>query len=322
MIPGAPDRRDTCLLLLFRMPADARHPTAAAASHGLKTRPRYEAVMALVYPAAAAVVERLSATRAEPWHVVVTHSVIGAVAALLIAGESRAALLVAALLLQVKTVLDNADGGLARATGRVTELGRYLDTGLDLVVNALLFVALAQHGPWPLALLAFVILTVVLSYDFNAEKLHREAHAEDVNEAAGGDGDSSPVSGTAAATGAAVSPVVRPSPALLLFRGLYAVLLAPQDRAIRRLDAELFRLATGVEYASAPTAARRAWSNAASTGALVNLGLSTQYVVLGVCAALGAPFAYVYIVVAQGIYLVAVQATRVALARRRRTAPA
>ena len=46
------------------------------------------------------------------------------------------------VLLQLKTVLDNADGQLARASGRVTLTGRYLDTEADLVVNAALFAAL------------------------------------------------------------------------------------------------------------------------------------------------------------------------------------
>jgi len=255
--------------------------------------------MRVVHPLSAALVYRLARTRIEPWHVVVAHSVVGAGAAALLAGDSRWGLLIAAVLLQVKTVLDNADGGLARATGRVTELGRYLDTGLDLVVNVLLFVALAQHGPLLLALLALVVLTVVLSYDFNAEALYRAAHADARNTADGQNGLSGP-----------------PSPALTLFRGIYLLVLAPQDRAIRRLDAALFRRATGLEYAGAPAPARRGWSNVTSTGALVNLGLSTQYLALGVCAALGAPFAYVYVVMAQGVYLVALQMTRVAAARR------
>ena len=55
---------------------------------------------------------------------------------------ARGELVVAALLLQVKTLLDNADGLLARASGRVTLAGRYLDTEADLVVNAALFAAL------------------------------------------------------------------------------------------------------------------------------------------------------------------------------------
>jgi phosphatidylglycerophosphate synthase len=265
----------------------------------LKARPRYEAIMRVVHPLSAALVARLARTAVEPWHVVVAHSVIGAGAAVLLAGDARWGLASAAVLLQVKTVLDNVDGGLARATGRVTELGRYLDTGLDLVVNVLLFVALAQHGALLLALVALVVLTVVLSYDFNAEALYRAAHAAD---------GAPRVSPTGLST--------KSSLALRLFRGLYLGVLAPQDRAIRRLDAALFQRATGLDYATAPTDARRAWSNVASTGALVNLGLSTQYLALGVCAALGAPFAYVYVVLAQGVYLVAVQAVRVAAARR------
>ena len=48
----------------------------------------------------------------------------------------------AALLLQLKTVLDNADGQLARASGRTSVLGRYLDSESDLLVDAALFAAL------------------------------------------------------------------------------------------------------------------------------------------------------------------------------------
>ena len=272
---------------------------AATPPRGLKTRPRYELVMRVVHPLSAALVGRLAMTRVEPWQVVVTHSVIGAVAALLLAGDARWSLLSAAVLLQIKTVLDNADGGLARATGRVTELGRYLDTGLDLLVNVLLFLALAQHGPWPLAVLALVVLTVVLSYDFNAETLYRNAH------------DAVP-----ARDPAPTDQSVHPSVALRVFRALYQLVLAPQDRYIRRLDAALFQRATGLDYATAASGPRQAWSNVTSTGALVNLGLSTQYLVLGLCAALGAPFVYVHIVLAQGIFLIVFQAARVVAASR------
>ena len=42
-------------------------------------------------------------------------------------------------------------------------MGRYLDTLMDLVVNLALFVALAQHGPAWLALLAFAALTLMIA---------------------------------------------------------------------------------------------------------------------------------------------------------------
>ena len=52
--------------------------------------------------------------------------------------------MLAAVLLQVKTVLDGADGQLARALDRVTVLGRYLDSESDLLVDAALFAALGS----------------------------------------------------------------------------------------------------------------------------------------------------------------------------------
>ena len=78
----------------------------------------------------------------------------------------------AALLLQLKTVLDNADGQLARAAGFVSVFGRYLDSECDLLVDAALFVALGYvTGRWWLAAASFLALTFVLSVDFNLERL-------------------------------------------------------------------------------------------------------------------------------------------------------
>ena len=60
----------------------------------------------------------------------------------------RGSLLAAALLVQLKTLLDNADGQLARLTGRTSAFGRYLDSEVDLLVNAALFAALGlDDGP-------------------------------------------------------------------------------------------------------------------------------------------------------------------------------
>jgi phosphatidylglycerophosphate synthase len=87
---------------------------------------------------------------------------------------ARGHLVVAALLVQLKTVLDNADGQLARLTGRVSTFGRYLDSECDLLVNAALFAALAT--PW--ALLGFVLLTLILSTNFNTERLSRGSAAQ------------------------------------------------------------------------------------------------------------------------------------------------
>jgi phosphatidylglycerophosphate synthase len=123
------------------------------------------------------------------------------------------ALVPAAVLLQLKSLLDNTDGQLARATGRVTLVGRYLDTVADLVVNAALFTALGHVTGKPLlALGGFVALTLVLAADFNATELYREAYG---------------------------APTLQPTPtgsraerALAL---AYGVVFGPLDRLFRRL---------------------------------------------------------------------------------------
>jgi archaetidylinositol phosphate synthase len=91
----------------------------------------------------------------------------------------RGSLLAAALLVQLKTLLDNADGQLARLTGRANVFGRYLDSEVDLLVNAALFAALAWTTGRPtVAVAGFLALTSVLSLNFNAERLSRAAVAE------------------------------------------------------------------------------------------------------------------------------------------------
>jgi phosphatidylglycerophosphate synthase len=122
----------------------------------------------------------------------------------------RGSLLVAALLVQLKTLLDNADGQLARLTGRTSTFGRYLDSEVDLLVNAGLFAALAWTTGQPaLALAGFLALTSVLSLNFNAERLSRASSTEPEE---GGRGT-------------------------VLLRGIYRLVYSPQDRLAEALVA-------------------------------------------------------------------------------------
>lgn len=115
----------------------------------------------------------------------------------------RGSFIVAALLVQLKTLLDNTDGQLARLTDRTSSFGRYLDSEVDLVVNAALFAALGWRFDQPaLAFAAFVALTSVLSLNFNAERLSRQP-------VAGPDDGGRPTA---------------------ILRGVYRLLYAPQDR--------------------------------------------------------------------------------------------
>lgn len=262
-----------------------------------KPRPRREWIMVLIQPLADRGVARLARAGVQPTTVVAAHGAIGLAAAGLLATAWPAAWIGAAVLLQLKTLLDNMDGGLARATGQVTEAGRYLDTAVDLVVNVALFLALTRYGPAVPALLALLSLTLLLSLDFNLEAKYRELRGERP-------GAPPPL------------PPGAPRWWLRAPRALYRAVLAPQDRLVRRLDGALFASAAGMPEAAAPRALRSAWSDLFSTASLVNLGLSTQLALLGLLTLLGSPYLYVPAVLLQLVYAAAVQGARVTRLRR------
>jgi CDP-alcohol phosphatidyltransferase len=140
-----------------------------------KPRQGFELLCELVFrPAAHVVARALLPLRVPPPAVVLAGTAVGLAAAVEI---GRGGLLAAAILLQLKTVLDNADGQLARMSGRITAFGRYLDSESDLLVDAAVFAALGLRiGPW-LALAGFVLLTSVLSLNFNIERLYKGSPA-------------------------------------------------------------------------------------------------------------------------------------------------
>jgi archaetidylinositol phosphate synthase len=185
-------------------PGSARAPSEAR-------RAGRELVLDLVFrPLSDLLVPALRRLGVAPPAVVLANAAAGLVAA---GALATGALVLAAVLLQLKSLLDNTDGQLARATGRVTLAGRYLDTIADLVVNAALFAALGHVTGKPLlALAGFVALTLVLAADFNATVLYREAH--------GAPTPQSPPTGS------------RTERALTL---AYGVVFGPLDRLYRRL---------------------------------------------------------------------------------------
>jgi archaetidylinositol phosphate synthase len=184
----------------------SRAPTALARSR--KPLRGTELVCERIFrPLAHPLVLGLARLRVPPPAVVAAAGTAGFAAAVEL---GRGSLLAAALLIQLKTLLDNADGQLARLTGRTSVFGRYLDSETDLLVNAALFAALGWTTGRPaLALAGFLALTTVLSINFNAERLARGAPAE------------SEAEGRATA----------------FLRGVYGVVYRPQDRLAESLVA-------------------------------------------------------------------------------------
>jgi phosphatidylglycerophosphate synthase len=227
-------------------------------------------------PVAHIVVLALAPLRVPPPAVAAASGVAGLGAAVELA---RGHLLAAALLVQLKTVLDNADGQLARRTGRTSAFGRYLDSELDLVVNAALFAALGWATGRPLAALAgFAALTAVLSVNFNLERLYAAEHGG--GRAAMPDGG-----GRATAT----------------LRHLYALVYAQQDRLV---EATVERRLRGRSPAE-----RLAYHDAATVSVLANLGMSTQLAAFGVLIAAGRPLDFAWLALAE-LGLVAALAIR------------
>ncbi len=258
-----------------------------------KDRPASELVVSRFYgPLAHRLALGLVPLRVSPPVVVLAAGATGLVAGALLAWGT---LVAAAFLLQLKTLLDNTDGRLARLSGRVTLLGRYLDTEIDTGLNVVLFAILgAVTGrPW-LALAAFCGLTLVLSVDFNLAHLYREARGveEEVVPSSGG----------------------RPEQMLAL---AYRAFFAPQDRAIRAFSSwRLDRASNGNE----DHATELAYHDRLTVLALANLGLSTQLVVLGACLVAGAPVVYLWLVVTMLPLLVLLQLRREWLVKRLRAA--
>jgi hypothetical protein len=260
----------------------------ASGSEVARAEPRRagrELVLELVFrPLSNVLVPVLARTGASPHLVVLANAATGLLAALALA---RGELVVAALLLQLKTLLDNSDGQLARVTGRVSLVGRYLDTEADLVVNLAVFAALGHATGEPvLAAAAFVALTIVLAVDYNLTGIHREAR------------------GTAEPP-----PLVHGTRAENVLARIYAVIYAPLDRLIRRASERRFERFVGDDVSD--ERAHEAWLayvDGLTVSALANLGLSTQLAALGVCLVLGVPEAYFWIALASLALLVPLQA--------------
>jgi archaetidylinositol phosphate synthase len=267
--------------------------TTTARRRGAKDRTARELAVDLVFgPPAGVVVRALRRSRVPPTAVVLVHTAVGIGAAFAV---YRGELVAGALLIQLKTLLDNADGRLARATGRVTLFGRYLDTEADLVVNALLFAALgrATGEPW-LALAAFLVLTATLSVAFTLSRAYWRAHGRSVSD-----------------------PPATGSPGERALAAVYRAVFGWQDRLLRAFSAARLRRVLERETDAARVrAGTLAYHDHGTQAVLANLGLSTHLLVLGVCLVLGAPEAYLWLAVASGLVLPVLQLRREAVARR------
>ena len=255
----------------------------SALDRSRKSRAGTEVLCERVFrPLAHLVVLALLPLRVPPPAVVAASGVAGLAGAVELA---RGHLVVAALLVQLKTVLDNADGQLARLSGRTSDFGRYLDSEMDMLVDAALFAAVGSYsGQWLTALAGFAALTVVLSVNYNVERLYRAERRSD--------------------GGAMPEAESRPTAVL---RRVYELVYAPQDRLVERFIERRLR--------DVPPEARLTYHDRGTVSMLANMGMSTQLAAFGICVALGQPVAYAWLVLAQLCFVVALAFRRELLLR-------
>ncbi len=227
-------------------------------------------------PLAHLVVLALLPLRVAPPLVVAAGTATGILAAVEL---GRGHLVASALLLQLKTVLDNADGQLARASDRVTVLGRYLDSEADLVVGAALWASIGFRTDSAVAaVLGFVAMTLVVSANFNLKHLYRRAHGESAETMPPPDGR-------------ATAALAR----------IYAIVYAPQDRAAARFAASRIR--------TLGTTPQR-YHDSGTIAVVANFGLSTQLLALGIFVASGHPLAFLFVLLAEALVLVSLELRR------------
>jgi len=94
-------------------------------------------------PLAALLVKVVYRTRVTPNQLSLISALIGLIGAGLIVPASHLSLILAAVLCQIASVVDGADGMLARAKGLVSEYGAMLDLFLDRLVDFSVFVGIA-----------------------------------------------------------------------------------------------------------------------------------------------------------------------------------
>ncbi|GAA4008718.1 CDP-alcohol phosphatidyltransferase family protein [Deinococcus rubellus] len=167
----------------------------------------------------------------------------------------RGNVLAPAALLQLKTVLDNLDGQLARATDQTTLTGRYLDSELDVLGNLVLLSAV--HGPL-LGASANVLLSLILSTDYLWERDYRAARGETFRAPAAQGGD---------------------NPRLLsALEAVYNGYFVPQEHGLNRVFEARLRRAAGGDPGPLD---RQRYTPLPALTLSANLGLSSQLALFG-----------------------------------------
>ena len=224
-------------------------------------------------PFARWLVQRLLPSPITPPQLTLAFTVAGLAAAGLLAANRYLPL--AAGLILLKSGLDAADGALARARGRPSRVGRFLDSLADFLTNVALYAALGyagwletgQWGYWPLAGLACVSAMLQVSLVNHYYVRYRaQSGGDTTSQVQEREGDPFPWDD--------------PRQVRLLLK-LYQWVYGWQDALIATLDRRVN---------PRPAPLQPGFMTATTV-----LGLGTQLLIIAVLAALGQPFAALWV---------------------------
>ncbi|MEN3015640.1 MAG: CDP-alcohol phosphatidyltransferase family protein [bacterium] len=238
--------------------------------NSVKPRPVEEILNIQIFrPLAHILLIAIKDTKIKPETIVITHTFLVLSASVLIFYSQSLILdLIAFLKLQLKTILDNLDGQLARYKNQQSTLGRYLDTLMDYLGNLFLFTVIGiKHNLLPLSLISFYTLTIVLSYDYNLERLYKEKNKK---------------SDTLQFNNNEHNNLCK------LLSKLYEFLLGYQDKSIYWLEENIFKK---IDKTNKYT---HVFWNKNYLNLTVNMGLTTQLFILGILILLNKESLYLY----------------------------
>jgi phosphatidylglycerophosphate synthase len=250
---------------------------------------RYYDISDYARPAALWAVQRLLPTPVTSLHVTLVFIAVGILAAALFAVGTYPAQVAGGLLLIVKSGIDAIDGSLARARNRPSRVGRFADTLGDVLVNTLVFAAIAyaeiRHGHpasavVPLAVLALASMTWQSTvYNYFGVSYRFRAHGDTTSKLNESEADAYPWD----------NPAV-----LRALMALYHLLLSWQDALIVGLDRRLYGDTSGALVS-------RQFMTATTV-----MGLGTQLLIITIAALLGRPAAAFWVfVVPLNLYWIA-----------------
>lgn len=229
----------------------------------------------------------------KPEIIVIFHTFLIILASFLILFENNFINFVVFFLINLKIVLDNLDGQYSRIKKMESELGRYLDTIMDFFGNFTLFLSIGiKYNNLILAILAFFLFTVILSYDFNLEYLYRNIRNEQFR------------------------PNIKDNPNFMLnfLKGMYDFFLKPQDDFIKYIENKAFqfffslikkyKLKSYINDLELENKLKEIFWHKNYLHITANMGLSTQLFILSLMILFNLEFYFFHFVILQFLFLV------------------